>query len=45
MKTYDLTLNMRNSIEIHEMVEATKEVLKEEKTVFIHPKVAKEMVN
>ena len=41
MKTYDLTLNMRNSIEIHEMVEATKEVLKEEKTVFIHPKGSK----
>ena len=38
MKTYDLTLNMRNSIEIHQMVETTKEVLKEEKTVFIHPK-------
>ena len=41
MKTYELTLNMRNSIEIHEMVEATKEVLKEEKTVFIHPKGSK----
>ena len=41
MKIYDLTLNMRNSIEIHQMVEATKEVLKEEKTVFIHPKGSK----
>ena len=37
MKTYDLTLNMRNSIENHELVEATKELLKEEKTVFLHP--------
>ena len=41
MKTYDLTLNMRNSLEIHQLVEATKEVLKEEKTVFIHPKGSK----
>ena len=41
MKTYDLTLNMRNSLEIHQLVEATKEVLKEEKTVFIHRKGSK----
>ena len=34
MTTHHLTLNMRNSIEIHELVEATKEVLKEEKTFF-----------
>ena len=38
MKKYDLTLNMRNSIEIHELVEATKAVLSEKKTVFINPK-------
>ena len=38
MKRYDLTLNMRNSIEIHELVEASKAVLSEEKTVFINPK-------
>ena len=38
MKTHHLTLNMRNSMEIHELVEATKEILKEENTVFIHPK-------
>ena len=38
MTTHYLTLNMRNSIEIHELVEATKEVLKEEKTFFFaHP--------
>ena len=37
MKTHHLTLNMRNSIEIHELVEATKEVLKEEMTFFVHP--------
>ena len=38
MKRYYLTLNMRNSIEIHELVEATKAVLSEEKTVFVNPK-------
>ena len=38
MTAHHLTLNMRNSIEIHELVEATKEVLKEEKTFFFaHP--------
>ena len=37
MATHHLALNMRNSIEIHELVEATKKVLSEEKTVFIHP--------
>ena len=41
METYDLTLNMRNSIEIHQLLETTKEVLKEEKTVFLHPKKTK----
>ena len=29
--------NMRNSIEIHELIEATKEILREVKTNFIHP--------
>ena len=38
MKPYYLTSNMRNSKQIHELVEATKEVLKEQQTVFIHPK-------
>ena len=38
MQRYYLTLNMRNSIEIHELVEATKAVLSDEKTVFIKPK-------
>ena len=37
MKTHHLTLNMRNSIEIHELVEVTKEILKEEMTFFVHP--------
>ena len=32
---------MRNSMDIHELVEVTKEVLSEEKTVFIHPKGSK----
>ena len=41
MKTHYLTLNMRNSMEIHELVEATKEILSEEKTVFVHPKYSK----
>ena len=41
MKKHHLTLNMRNSMEINELVEATKEVLSEEKTVFIHPKCSK----
>ena len=36
MKTHQLTLVMRNSTEIHELVTATKKVLSEEKTVFIH---------
>ena len=38
MKLYYLTSNMRNSKQIHELVEATKKVLKEKQTVFIHPK-------
>ena len=37
METHHLKLNMRNSIEIHELVEATKEVLKEKMTFFVHP--------
>ena len=41
MKEYYLKSNMRNSIEIHELVEATKEVLKDKQTVFIHPKDSK----
>ena len=41
MKTYNLRLNIRNSVEIHQLVEATKEALKEEKTVFLHPKNSK----
>ena len=32
---------MRNSMDIHELDEVTKEVLSEEKTVFIHPKGSK----
>ena len=36
MKTHQLTLVMRNSIEIHELVAATKKILIEEKTVYIH---------
>ena len=36
MKTHQLTLVMRNSTEIHELVAATKKILSEEKTVFIH---------
>ena len=38
MKTYHLTLNMRNSISIHNLVEATKEALSEQETIFRHPK-------
>ena len=36
MKTHQLTLVMRNRIEIHELVAATKKILIEEKTVYIH---------
>ena len=36
MKTHELTLVMRNSTEIHELVAATKKILSEEKTVYIH---------
>ena len=36
MQEHFLKSNMRNSIEIHELVEATKEVLKDKQTVFIH---------
>ena len=41
MKEYHLKSNMRNSIEIHELVEATKEVLKDKQTIFIHPEDSK----
>ena len=36
METHQLTLVMRNSTEIHELVAATKKILSEEETVFIH---------
>ena len=36
MKTHKLTLVMRNSTEIHELVAATKKILSQEKTVYIH---------
>ena len=36
MKTHQLTLVMRNRIEIHELVAATKKILIEEKTAYIH---------
>ena len=36
MKTHKLTLVMRNSIEIHELVAATKNILSKEKIVYIH---------
>ena len=38
MKLYYLASNMRNSKQIHNLIEATKEVLEEKQTVFIHPK-------
>ena len=41
MKTYELTWNMRNSIENYQLVEATKRVLNEEKTIFLHQKNSK----
>ena len=41
MKLYYLTSNMRNSKQIHKLIETTKEVLKEKQTVFIHPKDSK----
>ena len=36
MKTHHLTLVMRNSKEIHQLVAATQNILREEETVFIH---------
>ena len=36
MRTHELTLVMRNSTEIHELVAATKTMLSEEKTVYFH---------
>ena len=36
MKTHQLTLVMRNSREIHELIAATKKILSEEKTIYIH---------
>ena len=41
LKTHYLTWNMRNSVEIHQLIETTKEVLKGEKTIFIYPKDSK----
>ena len=41
MTVYYLPSNMRNSKQIHELVEATKKLLKEKPTVFIHPKGSK----
>ena len=41
MTTHYLTWNMRNSVEIHKLVETTKEVLQEEKTIFTNPKDSK----
>ena len=38
MKTYQLTLSMRNSVEIYKLVETTKNVLSKEKTIFTHQK-------
>ena len=39
MKIYQLTLSMRNSVEIHKLVETTKNLLSKEKTIFTHQKV------
>ena len=36
MKTYQLTLNMRNSVQIHELVKATKVILGQEETISFH---------
>ena len=41
MKVHHLQLNLRNSQEIHELVEATKVLLKEKQTVFIDSKDSK----
>ena len=41
MTTHYLTWNMRNSVEIHQLVETTKEVLKGEKIIFTNPKYSK----
>ena len=41
MTTHYLTWNMRNSVEIHQLIETTKEVLKGEKSIFSNPKDAK----
>ena len=38
MKTHNLTLAMRNSTEIHDLVLATKKILSKEVTVYIHYK-------
>ena len=37
MKIYNLSWNMRNSIEIHKLIEATKKVLSGVETIFIYP--------
>ena len=36
MKTHQLTMVMRNSAEIHKLIAATKKILIEERTVYIH---------
>ena len=41
MTPHYLTWNMRNSVEIHQLIETTKEVLKGEKTIFSNPKDSK----
>ena len=44
MKTYSLERNMRNSIEIHKLIEATKEVLSATEAIFTHPKDNEEKI-
>ena len=44
MKTYSLERNMRNSVEIHKLIEATKEVLSATETIFTHPKDNEEKI-
>ena len=38
MKLYQLSRVMRNSLEIHNLVKLTTDVLKKEQTIFIHQK-------
>ena len=44
MKTYSLERNMRNSVEIHKLIEAAKEVLSATETIFTHPKDNEEKI-